>query len=431
MQGRTGGCTLGAPRWVSSRRLSTDSQSSPTPHNAPHSGSHSNSHFYQTAALDKFASQLPRRLTLRQLAVFARNITPERLVAAANFGKHELTVRLARRIREFQRLPFAVGKDPHVEMAYDLYWAAFETFRKEPPINTLADNDRWCAVLRSQLDRHMVVIPQLALGFRGASKHMPSENVDKFMSGTLRSRIGRRVLAEHHLAMTDTLARKRNPASLSPSSPSTSPLDGDAHVGIVSPNIPAAPLVHHCASLAASRFLLRTGRPAPRVVVDGHTDAQFTYIRDHAEYVLYELISNAARFSDYEHGRRVARGDLPPGSEPPPIRVTVALSPPRDPAPTITFRVSDTGGGIPASLMPHLWSYSHPSKFSNFSLVPRMAGKVAETSEVEVNLGIGLPMCRVYAEYWGGSIDVVSSEGYGTDVYVVLGLGNRGENVGE
>ncbi|KAJ3341675.1 hypothetical protein HDU93_004309 [Gonapodya sp. JEL0774] len=353
-------------------------------------------------------------------------------------------------------------------MVYDLYWSAFEVFRNQPPINSLTDNDRWCAVLRAQLDTHLVVIPQLALGFRNAAKHMPTADVDKFMSGTLRSRIGRRVIAEHHLAMTEAL-RAREIVQVDNRSGTASGLvmhniasrddtrkhqEADSriddeeggnsdiqiqpsdHIGIVSLRIPAGPLVQHCADLAASRFASRTGRTAPGVMIDGAVHASFTYIRDHAEYVLYELLDNAMRFTDYEHRRRIDAGLVPDADEPPPaVRVTVALSPIRDPSSTITFRISDAGGGIPAHLLPHLWSYSHPSKFASFALVPKMAGKVSETSSGlvpgNVHLGIGLTMCRVYAEYWGGSIDVVGVEGHGTDVYLVLGLGNRMENLGE
>ena len=37
-------------------------------------------------------------------------------------------------------------------------------------------------------------------------------------------------------------------------------------------------------------------------------------------------------------------------------------------------------------------------------------------------LGIGLAMCKVYAEYWNGDLSLHSMPGYGTDV--VLKLGN-------
>ncbi|KAJ1796327.1 protein kinase pkp1, partial [Coemansia sp. RSA 2599] len=35
-------------------------------------------------------------------------------------------------------------------------------------------------------------------------------------------------------------------------------------------------------------------------------------------------------------------------------------------------------------------------------------------------LGFGLPMAKVYAEYFGGSLNLISMEGYGCDAFVEL-----------
>jgi len=34
--------------------------------------------------------------------------------------------------------------------------------------------------------------------------------------------------------------------------------------------------------------------------------------------------------------------------------------------------------------------------------------------------GYGLPLCRLYARYFGGELQVISMEGYGTDAYLHL-----------
>jgi pyruvate dehydrogenase kinase 2/3/4 len=45
-------------------------------------------------------------------------------------------------------------------------------------------------------------------------------------------------------------------------------------------------------------------------------------------------------------------------------------------------------------------------------------------------LGYGLPISRLYARYFGGDLQVISMEGYGTDAYLHLKrLGNAEESL--
>ncbi|KAJ2209988.1 hypothetical protein IW143_004320 [Coemansia sp. RSA 520] len=50
---------------------------------------------------------------------------------------------------------------------------------------------------------------------------------------------------------------------------------------------------------------------------------------------------------------------------------------------------------------------------TNLALQQGIGGPIA-------GLGFGLPMARLYAEYFGGSLDIVSMEGYGCDVFLKL-----------
>jgi len=53
-----------------------------------------------------------------------------------------------------------------------------------------------------------------------------------------------------------------------------------------------------------------------------------------------------------------------------------------------------------------------------------------ETAASHPKLGIGLPMSNIYAKYFGGSLDIISLDGWGTDVYVrVPKLGTKLEGL--
>lgn len=48
----------------------------------------------------------------------------------------------------------------------------------------------------------------------------------------------------------------------------------------------------------------------------------------------------------------------------------------------------------------------------------------------DLKLGMGLPMSKIYAEYWAGSLEVHSLEGWGCDAFLQISrLGNKNETL--
>ncbi|KAI8833954.1 branched-chain alpha-ketoacid dehydrogenase, partial [Chytriomyces cf. hyalinus JEL632] len=399
--------------------------------------------FYQNSIVEKYAARESKLVTLRQLTVFGRHLTLDKLLRSANYVREELPVRLAHRIIDIQHLPFIVGTNPHIQLIYSLYWQAFEAFRLFPEIKTIEQNRQFCRLIESQLQTHLVIIPQLAMGMAEAStpEHMSAETADRFLNEMLRSRIGRRVLAEQHIALSDTYEQgltsqdpsKRHNGNLSV----VDEEEEDGWIGIVNTRCRAGEVVERVSALAKRWFIETSPNrniEPPEVKIDGHANAVFTYIPDHIEYILFELLKNSMRFTLETHAP-VSKAS-PPLKKLPPIVVTVGAS--RN---DITFRVSDQGGGFAHTQMANLWSYTHASRhafLTNLSNMPKLAGKntVAnaakgpfELEERSLHLGLGLPMSRVYANYWGGTIGVHSMHGYGTDAYVKISLGNQLENL--
>ncbi|KAJ3082746.1 hypothetical protein HDU99_001695 [Rhizoclosmatium hyalinum] len=153
-------------------------------------GTFANRNFYQNTVVEKYASRESKLVTLRQLTVFGRNLTFDKLLRSANYVREELPVRLAHRIIDIQHLPFIVGTNPHIQLIYSLYWQAFEAFRTFPEIKTVEQNRQFCDLIESQLQTHLVIIPQLAMGMAEAStpEHMTAEMADRFLNEMLRSR---------------------------------------------------------------------------------------------------------------------------------------------------------------------------------------------------------------------------------------------------
>ncbi|KNE58950.1 hypothetical protein AMAG_03307 [Allomyces macrogynus ATCC 38327] len=123
-----------------------------------------------------------------------------------------------------------------------------------------------------------------------------------------------------------------------------------------------------------------------------------------------------------------------------PITVTICEGPA-----DVLFRISDMGGGVPRNVLPYLFSFAHraPAARQQLAATKFFTGTVQEqvrrarplefstrTPLPVGRLGLGCPLSKVYAEYWGGSLDVYAMDGYGTDAYLRVGrLGTATENV--
>lgn len=98
------------------------------------------------------------------------------------------------------------------------------------------------------------------------------------MRRMLVSRISRRVLAEHHLALTKSLGTNSLEAP-------------DPHVGIIYTALNFKGSIDKCVKLLRNRPYsvdddmeeTRPDREWPQVIVDGHLDTKFSYIREHLE----------------------------------------------------------------------------------------------------------------------------------------------------
>jgi len=125
------------------------------------------------------------------------------------------------------------------------------------------------------------VIPNLSLGLSLSSPYLPPDQLDSFMRRMLVSRISRRVLAEHHIALSDIHAGRHSEASEEP------------HVGIIFTGLNVRQSIERCAILLKEKPVGVEGNDGewPDVVIDGHVETKFSYIKEHLEFVSFSLNS--------------------------------------------------------------------------------------------------------------------------------------------
>ena len=75
--------------------------------------------------------------------------------------------------------------------------------------------------------------------------------------------------------------------------------------------------------------------------------------------------------------------------------------------------------------------YADPAMATEIERYPEKRGsslKALSGRQPDLRLGMGLPMSRIYAEYWAGTLELHSLEGYGVDAFLQISkLGNKNE----
>lgn len=158
---------------------------------------------------------------------------------------------------------------------------------------------------------------------------------------------------------------------------------------------------------------------APRLLVS------FMYVPGHLIHIFFEVLKNSLRATIEFHVSRLRREYMeenPNVKEEdvdindltfPPIKVIISEG-----SEDIAIKISDEGGGIARSEIPLVWTYL----YTTVNETPTLDAEYNQTSfkAPMAGFGYGLPISRLYAQYFGGDLKLISMDGYGTDVYIHL-----------
>lgn len=432
-------------------------------------------HFYQNSILDSWAEKPVHPVTLRHLANFGRRMTNDKLLASANFVRTELPTRLSIKIKELQSLPYEITGNHHINQVYQSYYHCFNAFRKVGKIKTLEDNERFCEFVHNMLDDHLIVLPHLMMGALEISilEMMDRTELDSFMSSMLRSRMSRRVIMDQHISMSEAYMD-----SLQSLKSGSCQIDND-----IKPVDYIGEAFHYCSphrhlqdSYDLIIIFLQSLYPnlkMPKLEIRGE-DFKFQFMTNHLNYIFTEILRNSLRSTIEQFIKLHEKDPDFHNLEPPPVIVDITNS-----KYEMTFKFSDQGGGLPLDKIDSVWSFARSPEqakinLENFYLLPglnlptrlpivehqyfqknsqhrlktpdKLTGVLNNLGQMEMSgeqnqksmlkslasrpfkytLGVSLPMCKVYTDYWNGTLEMNAVDGYGSDVFLkLLKLGNN------
>lgn len=335
-------------------------------------------------------------VSLKYMMDFGAFPTKKNLLVSAQFLHKELPVRLAHRVIELENLPYGLSEKSPVRKVRDWYVDSFRDLRDFPDIADNEDELKFTDLIQRVKMRHNDVMPTMAMGIQELKEDLGKKvglneipEIHQFLDRFYMSRIGIRMLIGQHVAL-----HRPNPPP--------------GFVGLICTRVSPVEVAQNAIDDARSACS-RTYGGSPEVHVYGDPNFTFAYVPTHLHQMVFELVKNSLRAVE----ERFSNSD----QDSPPIRVVVA-----DGLEDVTIKISDEGGGISRSGISKIWTYLYSTATSPISDDKQ---QLLDMPPVMAGYGYGLPISKLYAKYFGGDLQVMSMEGYGTDAYLHLNrLGN-------
>ncbi|XP_004857737.1 pyruvate dehydrogenase (acetyl-transferring) kinase isozyme 1, mitochondrial isoform X2 [Heterocephalus glaber] len=316
--------------------------------------------------VDFYARFSPSPLSMKQFLDFGSVNACEK--TSFMFLRQELPVRLANIMKEISLLPDNLLRTPSVQLVQSWYIQSLQElldFKDKSAEDAKAIYDFTDTVIRIR-NRHNDVIPTMAQGVIEYKESfgvdpVTSQNVQYFLDRFYMSRISIRMLLNQHSLL---FGGKGSPSHRK-------------HIGSINPNCDVVEVIK-----AKS-----PGQPI-----------QVVYVPSHLYHMVFELFKNAMR-ATMEH--YADKGVYPT------IQVHVTLG-----NEDLTVKMSDRGGGVPLRKIDRLFNYM-------YSTAPRPRVETSRAAPL-AGFGYGLPISRLYAQYFQGDLKLYSLEGYGTDAVIYI-----------
>ncbi|XP_019335815.1 pyruvate dehydrogenase (acetyl-transferring) kinase isozyme 1, mitochondrial isoform X2 [Alligator mississippiensis] len=318
--------------------------------------------------VDFYARFSPSPLSMKQFLDFGSENACEK--TSFMFLRQELPVRLANIMKEISLLPDNLLRTPSVQLVQSWYDQSLQEildFKDKNAEDSETIHSFTDTVIKIR-NRHNDVIPTMAQGVVEYKESfgidpVTSQNVQYFLDRFYMSRISIRMLLNQHSLLFGGKI-KVNPAH-------------PKHIGSINPNCDVVGVIK----------VKSPGQPI-----------QVVYVPSHLYHMFFELFKNAMRATMEHNADRCIY---------PPVHVHVTLG-----NEDLTVKMSDRGGGVPVRKIDRLFNYM-------YSTAPHPRVETSRATPL-AGFGYGLPISRLYAQYFQGDLKLYSFEGYGTDAVIYI-----------
>lgn len=328
----------------------------------------------------EFSLKNQSSVTINQLLKLSEMNYNDRINISAKYLYKEIPIRLARRIKDLEKLPFGLSQTNGVCNVRKWYIQSFLDFRlyDEKEIN---NTTKFLNMIEKVYNRHNPTIITMAKGIHEISKmnKYNIENINDLLNRFFTSRIGIRVLLGHFIELHKKTTNN--------------------YFGIICTNTNPKKILLDAIE-DASYVALKNNNEIPKINIICEEDIHICYIPNHLYYVLFEILKNS-----------IGAVNRTPNEN---KKIECLI---RHDKNVVKIKISDNGIGIKKDNMKNIWKYSYTT--TKINLDEHFESDFSKEAPLS-GIGYGLAMSKLYLEYFGGRIEIFSEYGKGTDVYIYL-----------
>ncbi|TRY72503.1 hypothetical protein TCAL_00193 [Tigriopus californicus] len=375
--------------------------------------------------LTHYSAFQPSPLSIKEYLEFGQNSGSKQ---SFRFLRREVPVRLANIMKELQFLPKDLQGTQGCREITDQYVQSFQDLLAFEGASDEADDvlEKFTNVLVDVRERHSATVTTMASAvLEVKAKYSQSgkkedkkaklpkfeRNIQYFLDRLYTSRISTRMLINQHTLLFGDKVDQ-----------------GQRSVGAIDPNCSVIPIVERAyenARFLAEQYYMASPElkvraydkscenskaiPINDELSEEKANVECVYVPSHLYHILFELFKNAMRATIETY---------PDSYDLPPIRALIVKS-----KEDVTIKISDRGGGIPRRLKKKIFQYLYttaPNPVLSVSTDDPMAAQMGQQSVPLAGYGYGLPLSRLYAQYFAGNLQIYSCDGYGTDAVIYL-----------
>jgi pyruvate dehydrogenase kinase 2/3/4 len=395
-------------------------------------------------ALQKLAFQRPTPLRLADMYKYAVMKDQGQRLRNAQFLHKELPIRIAQRAYDLLTLPRGLNQSKPIRSVAYIYLRYLKLFEDNPSPKTLQEEEAFTQMLTSIMLDRTTIPKDIARGIQlwRQQQQQQEQQIDieqdqqslQDMEDALyrffTARVGLRFLTEHHILSSTNLTVQRqtllkNDHWFLQSSQQQQQQEDcssnlvNSHLGCIQTDCNPVEQIQLVANRITEQAMAKYGVCPQIKIISSAEKHRFTYVPHHLQYMVAELLKNSCHATI----RNSTKKGLSTSNQLQPIRIVIVLG-----AEDVSIKIADRGGGVPRSTMKKIFQFTHSTKPED----DEDDYVIHENNNIDGNdiRGFGLPLCRIYARYFGGELTLKSMEGYGLDAYLHLPrLGDACENL--